>query len=260
MSIHEKRWPAGVPCWSDCQVDDVPAAARFYEQVFGWEITEGSSGGGDYLVAHVDGHAVAGIGPKPPGMEMPAVWSTYFATDDVAATAQRMRELGGTVFSDPFDVDDLCRMTFGLDAQGAGLGLWQATGMTGYTRVNEPGAVVWQELHTRDLEGSKDFYAQLFGMQWADVPEVGEPYAMGSLEGRDVVGVHLDTHMPDDVPNHWLVWFGVADTRAWLQEAQAAGALVLMGPFDGPPGTMGVVAAPTGEVFGVIEMSPEDAS
>ena len=34
-------YPAGVPCWVTNLQHDVPAAAAFYEELFGWEMESG---------------------------------------------------------------------------------------------------------------------------------------------------------------------------------------------------------------------------
>ncbi|NKX51266.1 VOC family protein, partial [Arthrobacter deserti] len=51
MPVRNGPWPAGSPCWADCQVDDVQAARRFYAGLFGWDIQEGPEEAGGYLMA-----------------------------------------------------------------------------------------------------------------------------------------------------------------------------------------------------------------
>ena len=76
-------------------------------------------------MAMKDGRAAAGIGPKPDGMPMPSVWTTYIAADSADAVAEKITAAGGQVMMPPFDVADVGRMFVGLVAgtQGEFLGL-----------------------------------------------------------------------------------------------------------------------------------------
>ena len=80
----QRRYPHGVPCWVDTEQPDLTAAARFYTALFGWTFTDAipAEAPGSYLIATLDGHDVAAIGP---GGANPA-WNTYIACDDVDAT------------------------------------------------------------------------------------------------------------------------------------------------------------------------------
>ena len=62
----------------------------------------------------VDGKNVA-AGSPPQGEQAFSYWTTYIASDDVDATAAKIREAGGTVMFEPMDVFDAGRMTVALD-------------------------------------------------------------------------------------------------------------------------------------------------
>ena len=77
-------------------VDDVGRARSFFTALFGWEIEDGHTDGGGGHIANID----------PPGSISPKTAATagstvtlYFQVPDVAATAERVRALGGTVLS-----------------------------------------------------------------------------------------------------------------------------------------------------------------
>ncbi len=118
MTTRDVPWDEGTPCWLDAQVDDPQAAAEFYSQLFGWEIADTGPDFGHYQMASLDGRAVAGIGGKQ-GADLPSVWSTYLATDDVEAAVERVSSAGGTVMMPPMDVGSMGRMTFAVDPAGA---------------------------------------------------------------------------------------------------------------------------------------------
>jgi uncharacterized protein len=63
--------------------------------------------------------------------EVPEHWLVYFAVDDIAASAAKITELGGTTMMEPFEVPDVGRMVVASDPQGA---------MFAAIQLNEPGA------------------------------------------------------------------------------------------------------------------------
>ena len=97
------RGEHGTPYWFDEMSMDYPASKAFYEKVFGWslvEIGEGTEGGpNQYSQVLIDGEAQAGIMAAAGmlGEDHPSFWQVYIAVDDVAATLDRVTELGGTV-------------------------------------------------------------------------------------------------------------------------------------------------------------------
>lgn len=260
MPTRDTAWTQGTPCWVDVQVDDLNAARDFYSALFGWQIDDGPAEAGGYLMALKDGRPAAGIGPKPEGMQMPSVWSTYLAVDDVDAVAAKATEAGAQLFMPPFDVMDVGRMTFLADPTGAPVGLWQAGRHNGAGVFNEHGAYCWNELHTRNLPRAQEFYTALFGYEYtpfgdgyvtfANPGGNGMESSIGGMADDDVMGV------PAEVPAHWLTWFQVDDTDAALEKVKELGGQVVMGPDDSPIGRMGVVAGLQGEMFGLI--TPQD--
>ena len=103
----------GTPSWVDLATPDVDNAARFYGELFGWEAQETGTieETGGYRFYLCRGKKVAGVSPLMQDGQ-PVVWSTYFATDDVDALAERVTEFGGQSFFEPMDVMDAGRMGF----------------------------------------------------------------------------------------------------------------------------------------------------
>ena len=145
MPIRTRKWPAGVPCWADLTVPDVLTAQAFYTAVLGWSFTDTADEYGGYVIAQVDGSAVAGIGPTPQA-GVPSAWTLYLASDDVDGTAKKIPELGGTMLLPPGDVGPLGRMLVAADPTGAVFGVWQPKSFTGADVVNEPGSLCWNEV------------------------------------------------------------------------------------------------------------------
>lgn len=95
------RHEPGIPSWTDLLTQDPKAAAFFYERLFGWATDwDPRPEAGGYGQFRLRGRAVAGIGPVY-GEGVPAVWNTYIATSDAAATAAAVRRNGGLVVMRP---------------------------------------------------------------------------------------------------------------------------------------------------------------
>ena len=107
----------GTPCWTDVTSTDLSRAVEFYRGLFGWDAEVGGPESGGYTMFKLDGKNVA-AGSPPMGEAAASYWTTYIASDDVDATAEKIRAAGGTVMMDPFDVFDAGRMTIAERSDG----------------------------------------------------------------------------------------------------------------------------------------------
>jgi predicted enzyme related to lactoylglutathione lyase len=252
----------GTPSWVELGTPDIEATATFYGALFGWEIPElpNSAELGGYRRAKKDGKDVAGVAPLMQEGQPPA-WTSYISVEDADATAATVKEAGGSVIAEPMDVMDLGRMAIFADPTGAVFGIWQPGTFPGAGLVNEPGALAWNELGTRDPEAAKAFYSAVFG--WGtrehDMGEMGTYTEW--LSGEDSIGGMMDVsgRLPDEIPAHWLVYFAVENTDATLETLKASGGSVSFGPIDIPAGRFAMVADPHGAAFAVIQ-SPDEAA
>src|SRR5213079_2776240 len=165
MSTRED-YPAGVPCWVDTNQPDPAGAARFYSGLFGWQTEDA----------------------MPPGAPPQAVWNTYIRVESADDAAARVREAGGRVLPEPFDVFDAGRMGVFADPEGAVFCVWQPGSHRGSAAVNEHGAVNFNNLHADDVEAARAFYGAVFG--WTTI-DAGSP--MWALPGY---GDHLEELNP----------------------------------------------------------------
>jgi predicted enzyme related to lactoylglutathione lyase len=252
----------GIPCWVDLGTPDVDAAASFYGSVLGWEVPElpNSAELGGYRRAKKDGADVAGVMPLMQEGQPPA-WSTYVAVTDADATAAAVKEAGGSVIAEPMDVMDLGRMAIFADPTGAVFGIWQPRTFAGAERVNEPGALSWNELGTRDPGAAKAFYAAVFdwGARDNDMGEMGTYTEW--LNGEDSIGGMMDVsgRLPDEIPAHWMVYFAVDNTDTTLETVKSSGGKVSFGPIDIPAGRFAITTDPWGAAFAVIQLADEAA-
>ncbi|MCW2654360.1 MAG: hypothetical protein JWR32_5336 [Mycobacterium sp.] len=254
------EYDQGTPCWVDLQTTDQDAAKRFYASLLGWSYDDQPMPqGGVYSMATVKGETVAAIAPMPPGAPagMPPMWNTYLAVRDVDAAVEKVGPAGGQVLMPPTDIGDAGRMAFVADPTGAVAGLWQANRHIGATLVNEPGAVVWNELITDKPDSALSFYEAVVGLSHSSVEMgPGQTYHLLKVGGTDVGGA-MEPPMPE-VPNHWHVYFAVEDADGTAAKASAEGGQVMMEPFDIPSvGRSAVLADPQGAVFSVLTPAPQ---
>jgi predicted enzyme related to lactoylglutathione lyase len=263
----------GVPCWADTSQPDPGAAAEFYAGLFGWEFESvmPPDSPGEYLVGRIRGLDVAAVGSIPEGAPQMAMWNTYIWVDSADETAAKVRDAGGTVLMEPFDIMDAGRMGVFADPEGAVFCVWQAKQHRGSRIVNEHGAVNFNTLQTRDPEPAKAFYRAVFGWETLDLggggmwtlpgygdhlaqsdPDIRERVSeLGGPTGFEDVVAAINVIRPDqgDMPANWSVTFGVDDADAIAGKAIGLGGKLLMAPFDAPWVRMAVIEDPAGAAF-----------
>ncbi len=254
MVTRDTPWPDGTPCWVDLGTNDIPKAIAFYSRQFGWDIPQGGSEVGGYSLAALNGLSVAGIGPLvgPPGT--PSAWTTYIATSNADATADKIKNAGGQMLTEMMEVMDFGRMAIAADITGAVFGIWQARSFSGAQVANAPGAFTWNEHMSRDFEGAKAFYAAVFGYEYGDMSTEGFSYATLLINGQQVVG-GMGAYPPGMEAAHpaaWSVYFGTGDTDKSVETATANGGRVIRPAEDSPYGRMAVVADDQGAIFSLI--------
>ncbi len=212
----------GAPCWIDLMTSDTERSRAFYGQLFGWTAEEPAEEFGGYFNFRKDGVRVAGCMASQPGAGMTDAWSVYLATDDARKTV--------------------------------GIGVWQPGHHQGFGVFGEPGTPSWFELHTRDYQAAVRFYRDVFGWDThvvSDTPEFryttlkhGDGWLAGIMDAPNL--------LPDGVPAHWTVYFGVADTDAALAQIADLGGSILTAAEDTPYGRLATAADPAGAQFKLV--------
>lgn len=246
----------GTPCWVDLATPDLEAAERFYGELFGWEIPElpDSAEMGGYRRAKKDGKDVAGAMPLMEEGQPPA-WNTHISVDDADAIARAVQENGGTMIAEPMAVSEYGRLALFTDPEGAFFGIWEPADFAGSELVNEKGAPIWNELESRDPDAAKKFYGAVFGWEFEEGEDMEEmTYYVAKVEGEQVAGMaDVKGKMPDEVPAHWMAYFGSVDTDEAVDKIKELGGEVFVGPIDIPAGRFAMVADPWGAGFAVMQ-------
>lgn len=257
----------GFFCWPELVTTDVAAAKDFYAGLFGWTYEEQQMPEFTYTEGVVDGTWAAGIMPKLPSMpaEVPSHWGVYFACDDVDASCAKVKELGGTIVLEPWDIPKVGRIAVVTDSTGAFFMLFKMFLQEGAPQENPKeypsthGFFTWPELITCDVAKAKAFYSGLFGWDYEDM-DMGEfTYSSAKIGEAWVGGMMLKpATMPAEVPPHWGSYFAVVDVDASTAKVKELGGQVFMEPWDiEGVGRMSTVVDPTGAVFMLFKMAPQ---
>ncbi len=248
----------GSVCWVDLGAPDMDEAARFYASVFGWQAHRAEEpDAGDYLMCHLNGAAVAGIGPLMSTAQTP-MWTVYVATDSADATARAVEANEGRILTAPFDVAKTGRMGVFADPAGAVFGAWEPITFPGMQRIGEPGALTWAEVVVPDAGMQPLFYGKVFGWETRPTGTADAPYQEFLLRGRSVAGLmQMSAEWPAGTPAHWMPYFEVMDCDVTSDRCRSAGGDVVVPARDIEPGRFAMLRDPFGAHFSIIKMSEE---
>jgi len=252
------KYVPGTPNWVDLGAPDVDAAVRFYSGLFGWQFQSAGPDAGGYGMFTLGGKTVAAVGPlAEPGAA--SSWTIYFETADANATADAVRQAGGTVKAEPLDVFTAGRMAQFTDAAGALFAVWQPGETVGLDAVTDPGTLCWTELHTTDPAAAKSFYQAVFGWATQDMPMGDFSYTVirpagGGDDSSQGGIVPLSPEMAAaGMSARWLPYFEVADCDAVVANATEHGGTVTAPAQDVPGvGRFASLTDPSGAAFNVI--------
>jgi predicted enzyme related to lactoylglutathione lyase len=246
--------PVGAPCWVDLFTSDPDKGRAFYGQLFGWTAEEAGEEYGGYTTFRKDGLPVAGCMRNDGQAGSPDLWSVYLATDDAQATTDAAVPNGGQVVVPAMQVMALGSMAVVADTGQAAIGAWQPGLHKGFGVFGEPGTPTWFELHTRDYDASVGFYREVF--QWdthvaSDTPELRYT-TLGEGDAALAGIMDATAFLPDGVPAHWSVYFGVDDADVALAKVVDLGGSIITAAEDTPYGRLAQAADPTGARFKLV--------
>jgi uncharacterized protein len=111
----------GAFSWNDLQTTDVEGAVEFYGELLGWELgaVEGAPGNRHGIrVGEGMNGGIAELAPQAAEDGVPSHWLTIFHHEDIEQGVGTVRDGGGTVVVEPFDVP-AGRWAIVADPQGA---------------------------------------------------------------------------------------------------------------------------------------------
>jgi uncharacterized protein len=245
---------AGTPAWFDVMTPDLEGARKFYGELFGWTFLVGPAEMGYYTMCKLGNANAAGMGLRPNDAPYPPCWSIYFKSDDIQASVAAVKANGGQVTMEPMAVGDSGHMAVCMDPTGAVFGFWQYGTHKGGEVADEPGAMTWAEVYTREGTKARDFYSKILGFAAHKLPGGLEYWTLGP-ESEAKCGVMQMNEKMEGVPPHWCVYFAVADADVSVKLVEKLGGKLVAPVFDSPYGRIANVMDPWGASFAVIQLA-----
>ncbi|MET8155127.1 VOC family protein [Sphaerisporangium sp. NPDC005289] len=249
------RYPDGAPCWPELTTHDVPRAARFYADVFGWTCRDLGPQVWHYTMCLVNNVPVAAITPPAVGLQnVDPAWNTYLATSDVEASAVRVEANDGKLVILPTTLPGEGRFAQAADPEGTLFGLWQPGTHIGSRLYGEVGAMCWNEVNARNARVTDDFYRSIFGYSQCQVGDgVDYDYVIWKVREVPVCGRLRVPYEYEWVPRHWMLYLRVNDCAEAVARVVRAGGSVHIPEYESRSGPVAVVSDPFGADFALCQ-------
>lgn len=223
---------------ADIAVPEHARELRFYSRVLG---TGDEPLWRDDLMNN-QGTPIIGLGERVPEYEsLPLQWMPHIQVADVATSAKRAVERGGTEVMHGKDDAGNSQWAVLIDPNGAGFGIIPVPpaeavappagdeASEGATRI---GRISWLDLTVPDASATRDFYREVVGwtVQDVEMEDAGERYADYSMlgeDGRSSAGICHARGVNVGLPSVWTIYLPVGDLAESLRLVEAEGGRVL---------------------------------
>jgi predicted enzyme related to lactoylglutathione lyase len=225
--------------WYEDLAQDPKAAVDFYSDVVGWK-TEPFEGNHDYTMWVSSQGPLGGVMKLPPEaakMQAPPHWMAHVQVENVDATAQLAKKLGGKIHKEPEDIPTVGRFAVIGDPQGAFISIFNPANPMTLHDTSKPGEFCWNELLTSDSLAAFNFYSQLFGWKIVQEMDMGPmgTYRVFGIGDKQMGGI-MTTPKASPTPPMWIYYAETPDLDAAVTRAKKRGARVMNGPMDVPGG------------------------
>jgi predicted enzyme related to lactoylglutathione lyase len=243
--------------WADLVTDDVPAARKFYQGLFGWTFQIA----GNYTIALNDERPLCGMFQRPRPKDKPAQprWFGYISTGSIGRAERTVTKLGGHVLAAPQEYPKRGEQAVFTDPEGAVFGVIKSSSGDPEDFLPDPGDWIWIQLLSRDAPKAAEFYHKVAGYEavqntisnrLSDYVLVSKGYARATV--RSIPSGKTE------VQPTWLPFVRVKNVGDSVARAKELGGQVCIEPkpelFNGK---VAVVADPTGAAIGLLEWSQE---
>jgi len=245
--------------WREIIVRDVPAAATFFQDLFGWTIDSMPGPTGDYTLGVIDGLARSGIVPTTVFGDMNLVPQTilYISVDDLEVARRTIAEFGGVERNERIDMPGIGSHVLVQDPVGALYYCMQPADLSA-DPIEPPrpsfGNWHWYDANTRDVARTKAYYAAVHGWTYQESSTPDVYTNMRNQLGPFGGVMDMSDPMWGDMETHHMTYIKVEDIDATCARVRALGGKVDMDPFAVPNvGRLTVCREPSGAAFYVIE-------
>ena len=240
MSKMKKGW-----VWHEVLTTNVGNASEYYRSLLGWSGETMDMGDTKYLLFKLGEKMVGGMMAAPEGV--PTHWLGYVLVDNVDQATTKIKELGGKIVMDPFDIPNIGRACIATDPEGAVFAPFTGTEEKPADEGMPPECTVcWVEHMATDDNAITEFYTKLLG--WT-----AEPMGTSTVlkDGDTMVcSIRKKEGPATAAPSHWLTYIAVPDVDKYIEKSNNLGGRTIMGKTTVPNmGEFAVISDPTGGSF-----------
>jgi len=238
---------------ADLITEDAEAASGFYANLFGWDVEKVEDGG--YAINH-KGRLIASISQidNSDSEVERSFWLVALAVNDLKQAMRSASENNAEVYEEITKVKDLGRFAVIGDAEKAPV-MFIQSGKTPIGGTTGPGAWVWAELWTDDIEKAATFYADVVGVGHDTTDRGGEDYHLFTSQGKPRAGIIKIPVELENVDPGWAPYVGVTDITVTLAKVKKLGGRVIFGEIEHPAaGSVALVMDPTGAALFVYQL------
>ena len=237
---------------ADLITEDAEAASGFYADLFGWDVEKVEDGG--YRINH-KGRLIGSISQIDGSQDVDrSFWLVALAVNDLKQSMRSAGENNAAVYEKITKVKDLGRYAVIGDAEKAPV-MFIQSGKTPIGGTEGPGAWVWAELWTDDIEKAATFYADVVGVGHDTTDRGGEDYHLFTSQGKPRAGVVKIPVELERVDPGWAPYVGITDIAATLAKAKKLGGRVILGETEHPAaGSVALILDPVGAALFVYQL------
>jgi predicted enzyme related to lactoylglutathione lyase len=238
---------------ADLITEDAETASRFYAELFNWDVEKVEDGG--YRINH-KGRLIASISQidnEDPDVDR-SFWLVALAVNDLKQSMRSAGENNAAVYEKITKVKDLGRYAVIGDAEKAPV-MFIQSGKTPIGGTEGPGAWVWAELWTDDIEKAATFYADVVGVGHDTTDRGGEDYHLFTSQGKPRAGIVKIPVELERVDPGWAPYVGITDIAATLAKVKKLGGRVILGETEHPAaGSIALILDPVGAALFVYQL------
>lgn len=244
--------------WADLVTSDVGTAAEFYGNVFGWsyETYGGKDDRDTYTLVLSDGLPIAGMVFDQRALrdgQPSARWVGLISLPDVRAAAEAVTRGGGKIVVAPTMLGERGETAVFQDPEGAVFGAVHSRNGDPADYRGDDNEWVWIDLWTSDVARSAQFYRAVAGYEVRPLPADSARTGVHLAAGGYVRAGVMQTQEARET-SLWLPYVRVADARATVAKARAAGGRVLREPVAVGRVIAAIIADPTGAPVGIAQL------
>lgn len=244
--------------WYELLTTDADAAEAFYGDVMGWTVVGSGQTGMDYRIIQAGQDGVGGLMQLTQGMIAEGakpIWLGYVSVKDVDATVAAITDSGGGVRMPATEIPNVGRIAMVSDPQGAPFYIMRPTGEGTSTAFSATaiGHCAWNELATRNMQQSLDFYGRHFGWQKGDAMPMGDAGDYQFIVQNGTTIGAFSPYLEEGGKPGWIYYFHVADIDIAMEKIAARGGQMLHGPHQVPGDDWIVIGLdPQGATFALV--------